>query len=168
MHKKNIGYAVSKISFYIILLTFLISGFTLPSKPNLKEIRDLYVQSVTSKTTNEILVNKLKEANESTPVLSGYKGAAFIIMAKHHLNPWKKWNDFKKGRDIVENVIKKYPENFELRFIRLSLQSNLPAILNYSSDMEEDSSILINAIPQIKDNDLKNRVIKYFEENDKP
>lgn len=82
---------IDKVSSHIVLLSSLLMlGVSFPSKVELKEVRELYIQSVDSKKTNETLINKLKEANEHTPVLLGYKGAAFIIMAKHDFYPWNK------------------------------------------------------------------------------
>lgn len=166
--QRNIFLSVNKPLLYIVLIsTFIISGFSFPSELDLKEIRELYVQSVDSKKTNETLIQKLKDTNENTPVLLGYKGAAFIIMAKHDFYPWNKWTNFTKGRGILEKAIQKYPDNYELRFIRFSIQSNLPAILNYSSDIVKDRTILVSGVKHLQDKDLKKRVVKYLKEKKK-
>lgn len=89
-------------------------------------------------------------------------------MAKHDFYPWKKWQHFKKGQAILEKAIQNYPDNYELRFIRYSIQSNLPAILNYSSDLDKDRIILVNGLEDLKDNDLKNRLAKYLKGVDQP
>lgn len=167
MSLKKMSFSVNKLSLLVILATAIIlSGFHTSPNIDLKEVRELYIQSVANKKNNEALISKLKDANENTPVLFGYKGAAFIIMAKHEFYPWNKWKNFKKGRDILESIIQKYPDNYELRFIRYSIQSNLPGILNYSSAMEQDKKIVVEGFKNLTDIDLKNLVNRLLEQED--
>ena len=59
-------------------------------------------------------------------------------MGKSCFSPISKWNTFKKGKGNIEQAIKIEPDNVELRFIRLSIQKNIPSFLGYKSNIDED------------------------------
>lgn len=56
----------------------------------------------------------------------------------------EKMNLFKKGRDLLEEEIKKDPKTMEWRFIRFTIQDNIPSFLGYSSNLEEDKKVVYN------------------------
>jgi tetratricopeptide (TPR) repeat protein len=62
-------------------------------------------------------------------------------------------------------ALEKDPKNIELRFFRFSTQSNVPALLNYSSNINEDKMILMNYLKinnSITDKDLYQRIKSYM------
>ena len=48
----------------------------------------------------------------------------------------------KKGKENIEEAIRKEPNNTELRFIRLSVQKNAPSFLGYKSNVQEDTDFI--------------------------
>ena len=109
------------------------------------------------------LVNILDEYNDDiNPLLQGYKGVAFMLMSKHSINPLQKLKLFIKGKDMLENSIIDNKWNVELRFLRHSIQSNVPAFLNYSSSLTEDKSIILSSLHSIEDLDLKQMIKLYI------
>ena len=56
-----------------------------------------------------------------------------------------KLNFFKSGRLKLEAAIKKENGNTELYFLRLIIQEHAPKMVNYRSELENDSSIVRNA-----------------------
>lgn len=49
---------------------------------------------------------------------------------------------FKSGGTQLEDEIAKHKSNAEYRFLRLIMQENAPAILNYNDNIEEDAKII--------------------------
>ena len=49
---------------------------------------------------------------------------------------------FKSGGKQLEDEIAKHKSNAEYRFLRLIMQENAPAILNYNDNIEEDAKII--------------------------
>jgi hypothetical protein len=47
------------------------------------------------------------------------------------------------GTDMLDAAIKKHPDNYEARLIRLNIQDNVPWITGYTSEIKEDKAFLI-------------------------
>jgi len=74
-----------------------------------------------------------------------YEGA--LLMTKAGLI--KKISDkislFKAGRTKLERCIITDSANAELRFLRLIVQENVPAIVNYKGDLEKDKTVILRS-----------------------
>lgn len=129
-----------------------------------KQCRDLYYQVCLKEISLKDFSNYLNE-NESNnnEVIMGYKAVINFLWADHYFNPIKKWNSFKKGKYELEKLIDIYPENIELRFLRITIQDGLPAFLDYSSDRETDRYFISQHINDLNDPDLKKRVSDYLQ-----
>lgn len=86
-------------------------------------------------------MQKVKDSDE--PVLLGFRAMSEFMLCKHLLNPISKLSHFNRGRDLLEAAIKRNQKDPELLFFRLSTQSNVPSILRYSSNINEDKRSLI-------------------------
>lgn len=129
---------------------------------NLLTIRELY--STASK--NEKDLDKLSSLTSkadmvSHPVLYGYAAAAEFIKAQYVFLPTSKLKCVDNGRDMLESVIKIYPDNCELRFIRLSIQKELPFFIDYKSNIEEDKRYLQSHYSDLSDIELQ-KLINYY------
>ena len=51
---------------------------------------------------------------------------------------------------MIERVIAKYPDDIELRFLRLTIQNNAPSFLNYSDNTKEDKDKIIKGLVDAK------------------
>ena len=103
-------------------------------------------------------------------LLLGYKGAVELGMARHHPNPFKKMGYFGDGKEWLEKSISIDPESIELRFLRLTIQTNLPTFLGYSDEKEKDKAFVLNHIEDAPSAEFKKRArnfIKHAEEQGK-
>ncbi len=121
---------------------------------DLEMIRKNYSQAVTNKTLCKTMISELSAINKNDEYL-GYLGAFQAIWANHTINPINKLRTFNKGKKNIETAIKNKPNNLELRFIRLSIQQNVPGILGYNENVSEDETFIRNGLPSIKSNILK-------------
>ncbi|MBU2951743.1 hypothetical protein KO493_13675 [Tamlana agarivorans] len=71
--------------------------------------------------------------------------------AKYELMPWNKMKVFSTYKNQLEKLISEHSENVHLRYVRLVIQENVPVILNYSSDIENDKAYLIKMM-KLQDN----------------
>ncbi len=118
---------------------------------------------------------KMYEAFEKTDIsksnlLLGYKGAVELGMARHDPNVFKKMGYFNDGKENLEKSIEKDPANIELRFLRLTIQTYLPAFLGYGESKEKDKAFVLANLEKAPSEDFKKRVkgfIKHAEEEGK-
>jgi len=141
-----------------LILLFLFS-YTV-SLPDIKECRELMDASVENKAVAQKFYDRLKTVKETDqPVLVGFRAMSELLLCKHVVNPFSKLSHFNKGRDLLENVIKKDSANPELRLFRLSTQSNVPALLKYNDAIAIDKKALINWLTHNKSKDTADVVL---------
>ena len=141
-----------------LILLFLFSYSV--SLPDIKECRALMDSSVENKVVAQQFYVRLKTVKETElPVLVGFRAMSEFLLCKHVINPFSKLSHFNKGRDLLENVIKKDSANPELRLFRLSTQSNVPALLKYNSEIALDKKMLINWLTHNKSKDTADVIL---------
>ncbi len=132
-------------------------------EPQLTDLRNLYHKAAASEQAFNDLTASLSSVNgKSAPILVCYKGAAQMIAAKYQINPFSKLNSFNKGKKMIEAAITRNPNCIEMRFLRLSIQKNLPSFLGYNNNIVGDKNFLIKTVNTSIDVDLKERVINYL------
>ena len=57
-------------------------------------------------------------------------------------SPNTKLHYFKEGHVLLEEAIKKDPDNAEYRFLRLMIQEHAPGVLGYKKNIENDSELV--------------------------
>jgi len=117
---------------------------------DLGTVRKAYKAATTSSENTEAFYKQLETYSGNNQSLKGYQGAALALKAKFEKKLALKKDLFVKGATIIEEAIKKEPNNIELRFIRLSIQENTPRIMGYKGQIKED----------------KNKILKEFSKQD--
>lgn len=87
-----------------------------------------------------------KTADEKIPLNKAYKGVAIAMYAELANEVSKKFEYFNKGKELIEDAVKKDASNPEIRFLRFSVQAEVPWIVGYSSNLKEDADIVVNAL----------------------
>jgi hypothetical protein len=129
----------------------------------LLKIRKLFYQSTEEAESADILNAMLLEPFTSSDLtLQGYKGMSFMLLSKYSFNPYEKIYYFKKGSSILDKAIEEDKENIELRYLRYTVQSEAPVILNYRSALSSDLTFIQTQVNNIKDFDLKNRINNFL------
>ncbi len=125
---------------------------------NMVAIRDLYYQAAASKADSDKFKAALNAIPNPNTSIKGYIAVSHMIEAKHLFNPTSKLSAFNNGKTLLENTIKNDPENLELRFLRIGVQTNTPSFLGYSSQIEGDKKMILSKYALLTDADLKRRV----------
>ena len=157
---------MKKTKLLAILILSINFGF---SSENLKEIRDLYYKvNLEDIGLDDFEKSLNKNIKIPKPELEGYKAILWFLKAKKSYNPYKKYESFNKGKKQLELLIKKYPDNVELHFLRLTIQDHSPIFLGYNDKIEIDEIFIKAKIKELNnDFDLKSRIIEYLNERDK-
>ena len=152
---------MKKIKILILLIFSLNSVYC---SNNLKEIRDLYYKvNLEEKGLDEFENYLLSNNKTPDPELKGYKAVLWFLKARDYYNPHKKYESFTKGKKQLEFLIKRYPNNIELHFLRLTIQDNLPDFLGYNDNISEDTKFIKEKIKAVKnDPDLVQRITAYL------
>lgn len=136
---------------------------SLAKVPEIEDIRLLFHKAGSSQKVCVELIDLLEPYNDKNNALFlGYKASATMLMAKHLINPFSKLSYFKKGKVMLEKAIQFDQNNVELRFLRYTIQTNVPSFLNYSENKDNDKVFLHQSINKLNDQKLKNIIIEYL------
>jgi hypothetical protein len=149
-----------------LLVWFCLLPFTAMSVQisDLSKIRVLYQSAATIKQDAAQLNRMMVQVDTVTaaPVMICYKGANEMMQAKYALNPMVKLDKFNKGKQLMQRAFTRDTLNLEIRFIRYSIQSNLPAFLGYHNELEADKRYLLNNTKASKDPELQEMIFNYL------
>jgi ubiquinone/menaquinone biosynthesis C-methylase UbiE len=79
--------------------------------------------------------------------------------------PLSKYNNFKKGKTALDQLVKENSANVEIRYLRYVFQNELPSFLNYNNNIQEDYLVIVKGIEksdlnkQFKQKILKNMLL---------
>lgn len=114
-------------------------------------------------------INSLEEAEFHMKLLEKEKGteskayyvAMLFMKAKYAKFPLTKYNYFKKGKTGLDQLVKENSANVEIRYLRYVFQNELPNFLNYSSNIQEDYSVIVKGIEKSDLNkQYKHKILK--------
>ena len=128
----------------ICLLAF--TSFTSTPQPNIPALRKQLIQAIDHKETTDSLYHSLGLIKQPSPLITGYIGALEALKAKHTWNPYYKIKYLNDCEDSFENAITRDPRNIELRFMRFSIEHNVPGFLGYNKNLNSDKHVLIEQI----------------------
>lgn len=115
-------------------------------------VRDLFLEAYISKSNCDRFGDKINSLNEKRSILlKGYEGCYYFIKCKFTNNVIDKFFYFNKGKKLLEATIKKKPDSVELRFLRYTIQKNLPRFLFYYDNIDKDLIFVKNNIKYITD-----------------
>lgn len=151
--------------FFLLLIVFVTKSYAYI--PSTNEVRILFQQSAIKEDSCRKLLSILHLYNETNnTLLAGYRACATMIMAKHVFNPFRKLSYFSSGKNLLEKSIGMDKENIELRFLRFSIQTEVPSFLGYNSSKEQDKIFLLRGIFNVKDVQLKQLIIAFLKRSD--
>lgn len=151
------------VIFVIVFLFYKLSFAT----EDLSSIRKNLEEAVKDSKTADEFYKTVKRIESAKPIVIGFKAMSELVLCKHVFNPISKLSHFHSGKDLLEKAISIDKDNVELRFYRYCTQLNVPGILNYSSNLNEDKKMLFEFLESQaknpkKDIDLYNRIMKFL------
>jgi hypothetical protein len=88
------------------------------------------------------------ETDTASVLAQTYLVVGHILVGAHRRNVFSKWRSFRKWTSALNTQIVRAPENPELRFLRVMVQSNAPGFLGYSRDLTSDCQMVRSALRQ--------------------
>lgn len=114
---------------------------------NLTEVRQLFTTCAESEETNQKLLEMTDGYTiDYKPVVYAYHAAAEMTQANYASWPGTKLSYFNSGKEKLEKVVKKYPKNVEIRYIRFAVQFGSPSFLGYKDDLRTDQIFVLNNV----------------------
>jgi hypothetical protein len=124
------------------------SFISLPMSPyNPTILRRHYEQAAANKEAGEKFYNLLHDYKAQDALVLGYKAASEAIRARD-ASMLNKLTYVQQAAHTFEQAVALDPTNAEIRFLRFSVESNLPAFLGLSKHVDEDKAFLLTAALQ--------------------
>jgi hypothetical protein len=112
-------------------------------------IRELYLAAGKDYSLAEKLYAAIPEKLAAKdPVMRAYRGSARAMMAEKAFFPTTKLKYFTEGKAEIEESIRQAPIHVEIRFLRLMLQSSIPAFLGYDN-LATDKEFLLRSFKSL-------------------
>lgn len=151
--------------FLLLSLTTII-GLAGNPQPNITNLRKKLMQAIDSKPTTDSLYKTLGLIPQRSGLLNGYMGALEALKAKHTWNPYFKIKYLNNCEDTFKEAVSQDPYNIEIRFMRFSVEHNVPGFLGYTKNLSADKQEMIRQI-ELKnygtaDKELVITVIKFM------
>ena len=148
---------------FVFIFLLIQQSYLLANPLGIKEVRRMFDRSTKSERECKKLIQTLEPYSVKTnPLYYGYKAGAIMLMAKHVINPFSKLSHFKKGRGMLENAINNDKNNVELRFLRYTIQTNVPSFLSYNQNIRQDKEFIHNSMAALEVNELRQIIKNYL------
>ena len=86
---------------------------------------------------------KVTSKYKTSPIMLAYYGAAKTAKANYVSGLFDKYKTAKSGLNILNSSVLKSPKSLEVRFIRYSVELNIPAIMPFTDHTKEDKKFII-------------------------
>jgi hypothetical protein len=126
----------------IIIQFLLIFSFNTRASTDINTIRTKYYSAIENENECEKLFKELELVQNNSGLLKAYYAATTALMAKHSWSPATKISYVNKSQELFSEAILKSPKIIEIRYLRLQVENNTPAILNLSKHLESDKKYL--------------------------
>jgi hypothetical protein len=128
----------------LFLLPFLFAfSNMLISSTDMLALRKSYFEATENETLADSLATTLKNMPDKSPVFVAYWAACEGLRAKFVFSPYKKIQYINQAQKIFAGAVQLAPKNIEIRFLRFSMQHNIPAFLGQSKNLEEDLATIV-------------------------
>ena len=107
-------------------------------------LRHHYELAAADKAAGEKFYQLLVDYKDHDALVLAYKGASEAIRARD-ASMFNKLTYVQDAAKTFEQAVSIDPRNPEVRFLRFSVESNLPAFLGLSKHVDEDKEMLLNA-----------------------
>ncbi|GAB2953944.1 hypothetical protein GCM10027048_19040 [Hymenobacter coalescens] len=142
-----------------VLPTDVHSPYALP------KLRQHYRQAAADEAASRRFHQLMSAYAEANPVVLAYKAASEAILAKHTGGLFDKLDRVKSASRQFDEAVVMSPRNPEIRFLRFSVESNLPSFLGASKHVDEDRTFLTQILLQHPKSGLDSeafRVVREF------
>lgn len=138
-----------------VLITF-VSAIILLLNNDIDWFRNKFQSAKNFKAEASNFYQNTEKITSDDAILLGYKAAGKMLQSKFEKDKHLKKELFKQGALDLNELIEENPKNIEIRFIRLAIQQNTPAILKYQSNINDDKQFVL---PNFKKASVKQQMV---------
>ncbi len=157
---------MTPVAWLCSILLIAAGGYAQTSNP----VRRQLIQALDDKALTDSLYNTFAAMKNRSATFTGYLAAAEALKAKHSWNPYYKIKYINQAEDNLRQAIIQEPHNIEIRFIRFSIEHNVPGFLGYNKNLDDDRQEMIKLIDTRRyaaDKDLEVTIIKFLLDSDR-
>lgn len=151
----------------IISLTALLPFQSLKAQNT--HIRKQLMTALKNSETTDSLYNSLEKAKHKNGLTTGYFAAVQALKAIHAWNPYNKIKYLNRSEKSFKEAVEIDPHNIEIRFMRFSVEHNVPGWLGYNKNLVADRETIIQQLKKknyhTNDKDLVVTIIKFLIES---
>jgi hypothetical protein len=114
--------------------------------PKPQIIRKLLITALDSKKTTDSLYTSLSSVKSPSALTNAYMGTLEALKAKHAWNPYYKIKYLNDCQKTFKAAVTRDPHNIEIRFMRFSIEHNVPGFLGYTKNLEADKNEIIKQL----------------------
>lgn len=131
------------------LLLFVTAVFAFLA-PDIAKIRQAYIASPKSEVNAMKFADLVKDVqkDDANKVLVAYKGCSLTLKSKHSNYLPDKISFMKEGAAFMDAAAAASPNDIEIRMIRMSVQENVPFIVDYRDKLDEDKAVIVANYPK--------------------
>ncbi len=125
----------------LLLLLFI----ELSAVAQLDPLRDSFFAATNDDGINNFYQSTLN-AKHDNAVIVAYHGVSTAMRAEVTANVADKFSFFAQGKEMIERAVRQDWYNPEIRFLRFSVQSQVPFFVGYSSEKKSDIEVMLNVL----------------------
>jgi hypothetical protein len=137
---------------FVISLFIVITSWTFAANMNdINYIRKEFNVAIEDAAKAKKLYDQLQAFKPSKKTLQyAYLGATEALLAKHSYNPFSKLSYVNSALNKLNKSVELNSQNIEIRYMRFSVEANMPAYLGYNKHIEDDKQNIIKELTLYK------------------
>lgn len=133
---------------------------------DVKEIRKAYFNAIGNENKIKKILEELRVIKNPSPTYLAYRAACESMMAQFSWNPYTKLAQVNKSFELFRKAIQEDTQNAEIRFLRFSVQHNVPDFLRKEREFEEDKKVLLENFEKADfDAEFSQFIISYLKDS---
>jgi len=161
-----------KLKSFVLVVSFLVVGFVNYAKADLpvpKVLRKQLLEALEKRSLTDSLYKILIAAPNKSPINTCYLGVVEALKAKHAWNPYYKVKYLNDAEKTLQVAVNHEPDNIEIRFMRFSIEHNVPGFLGYTKHLVADREEMIKQLERkhytTADHEVVITIIKFLLES---
>lgn len=140
---------MKRIISVFIFASIIITIDSVANRSSIDRLRKAFHESVLHPEELSVFLEVVESIQLPTPIERAYIGAAEALRARETWNPISKITHLNRFRALLAEAINEDAQNLEIRFLRYSIEFNIPKFLRSDIIMAEDKSVIMNEIMNI-------------------
>jgi len=152
-----------------LVFGIMLMSFAEANVPSPKVVRKQLLLALENRKLTDSLDKVFAAAPNKSPLNLCYFGVIQALKAKHAWNPYYKVKYLNDAEKVLQTAVSREPDNMEIRFMRFSIEHNVPGFLGYTKHLVADREEMIKQLERkyyaTADQDVVITIIKFLLES---